>query len=773
MNRREWLAAFLIAAVSIAGLMAIGPHLGDALMPDLTIGRADAIRIAAGYSRQLGYDVHDWKPSVDNDSNQTLHWWQLSHQGEFDRMALSEQVNVVFQAPSDKRRLTIHLSGDGRWVGYAVKDPSAAASAASSAPGDMELPARAMIRSLMKANKAEEVSERFQVIGRRSKGEQQTLTWKYSQSGSPLNWNIRIESRGNQMMGAKLEPDINDATERNIEADRLTTYLYFSAGVMFLVLANLMAILGMIVAFIRRRVPYRMLLTVGLICAAFIGLTLWADAGGDNKVPLALAAVTLLWLFIGGHFLLPREEQPRWRSFHLLLKGKVLHRSVGESILVGLLYSGLWPLLFTLVMVMMPRANVVAPMLFMEESAFGGSPGLLAFQPWRSLGDFTFFLFLLPFLRRLWKDSRFSALLLLVAGAICLLTLTPWLTSFAAMMFVLVLGVALRLIFYQRYGLLSTLTLAMSTVVILHVMTYAYGPITSLHAEASLPLAILGGMGAASGLVSWRGRTGDDEESVADSSPDLFTSTREQLQNEFALARLAQQKMLPQEVPYLPGFELAGECLPAREVGGDLYDYLTLRDGRHAICLADVSGKGTSAALYMTLTKGVLTALVEETSDLTTLARQLNKQIYLAARRKIFVTMALGVLDPVTKEVEYVRAGHNPVIWRRTAKGETRMLEAPGMGLGFAKDVFFQRSLRVERLQLESGDALVLYSDGITEGMNLSSEQFGEERLMSAIVEADGWDAARTCDHVLSRLAEFVGDAPPHDDRTVVVLRVK
>jgi sigma-B regulation protein RsbU (phosphoserine phosphatase) len=196
-----------------------------------------------------------------------------------------------------------------------------------------------------------------------------------------------------------------------------------------------------------------------------------------------------------------------------------------------------------------------------------------------------------------------------------------------------------------------------------------------------------------------------------------------------------------------------------------------MANGRLGLCVADVSGKGVAAALYMTLTKGILAAAAPECDDVAELARHANRHIYAAGRRKVFVTAVFASLDPQSRTVEYVRAGHNPVLHRAGIDGETRYLQAPGMGLGMTNGVLFDRVTRVERITLAEGDSLVIYSDGVTEAMNAALEQYGEDRLLRLVRDSGSAGASALVEAIRRDVAAFAGAQPPHDDITVLVLK--
>jgi sigma-B regulation protein RsbU (phosphoserine phosphatase) len=242
---------------------------------------------------------------------------------------------------------------------------------------------------------------------------------------------------------------------------------------------------------------------------------------------------------------------------------------------------------------------------------------------------------------------------------------------------------------------------------------------------------------------------------------------------EFSVAQKAQAQMLPLRPPDLPGLDVAAICRPAREVGGDLFDFVSLKDGRWAFVVADVSGKGVPAALYMTLTKGLLVSVAADHADPDRIIKEINGHLYRGGRRGVFVTLALAAIDPEARTIQCVRAGHNPLLWRQTRRGRTIWLSPAGIGLCLAAGRLFDRSISVESIQLEPGDFFVLYSDGITEAMNSNGDEYGQERLSEVLSRSDALEAAETCDRVLAEVAAFAGSTPQHDDITLVVVRVR
>jgi serine phosphatase RsbU (regulator of sigma subunit) len=411
---------------------------------------------------------------------------------------------------------------------------------------------------------------------------------------------------------------------------------------------------------------------------------------------------------------------------------------------------------------------------------FRSMDALVAPAPWivslrmsAAVPALAIFGFLLPFTRYLRRSMAGWAVFVPVA-VLVLMESTPFRAPAPALATAaLLLGAYLWI--YLRCDLLAILTAAVAARAVVVPCVLLSQPTNSLR-ESALRLLTVGTIAIAAS-VYWavRGPEADAVPAAASVGyePELEVpkSDRERLQAEFQVARKAQQDALPSDPPVVNGYSLAGWCEPAQQVGGDLYDFFPLPDGRLGIAVADVSGKGVPAALYMMVTKGLLTASSRDSNQLAYILEQINLHLYRACRKKVFVTMAAVVLDSTNHRLEYGRAGHNPVVWRRARRGETTLVKPPGLGLGMTPGERFARSLRIEELELEPEDAIVLYSDGVTEAVNHAMDQFGEERLMRAVESTDGQPAKESRDTILRDLAEFMGTTPARDDITLVVIR--
>jgi serine phosphatase RsbU (regulator of sigma subunit) len=311
------------------------------------------------------------------------------------------------------------------------------------------------------------------------------------------------------------------------------------------------------------------------------------------------------------------------------------------------------------------------------------------------------------------------------------------------------------------------------------------------------------------------GDLADSFNSMTASVEDLLheKAEKERLEQELRIARQIQMSLLPQGPLRLEGLSVTAHCEPAREVGGDYYDYFPLGDRRVGIIIADVAGKGTSAALYMAELKGLMLSLSQLHASPRELLIRANHIIAQHLDARSFITMTYAVVDMCTRTFTYARAGHCPLIYlpgvgaaegrqeggrgkgeggrgiggegiseqekggvgvqvRAARKAQIQAPDGLVLGLKIDNGQRFESLLEEVRLPLGTGDVVLLFTDGVTEAMNAVGEPFGEERLAALVEEHAELPFEELRERILREIHAFVGDAGVHDDLTLVLLKV-
>jgi serine phosphatase RsbU (regulator of sigma subunit) len=245
---------------------------------------------------------------------------------------------------------------------------------------------------------------------------------------------------------------------------------------------------------------------------------------------------------------------------------------------------------------------------------------------------------------------------------------------------------------------------------------------------------------------------------------EIAEARRIRLESELQVAHDVQASLMPREMPDIPGFGLAGVWIPAREVAGDFYDIFPLAEGRWGIVVGDVADKGTAAVLYMAMVRSLILSAALRHPGPAEVLMEVNRTILLQYPAVMFATIFLAVFEPKKQTLRYANAGHNsPVV--RCASGGIESLSRTGSVVG----VFEELQLSEATITLGPGDAVVLYTDGVTEAMNAQEEEYGVGRLTAAIATAPG-KASDLLAHVEVDLNAFTEGAPQHDDITFFVL---
>lgn len=247
------------------------------------------------------------------------------------------------------------------------------------------------------------------------------------------------------------------------------------------------------------------------------------------------------------------------------------------------------------------------------------------------------------------------------------------------------------------------------------------------------------------------------------------TAEKERMTRELELAKGIQQSFLPSSIPHIEGADLAAINLPALEVGGDFYDFIPITKDNWGLAIADVSGKGVPAALFMALSRTLLRASATRNPTPIDAIMRANHLIAEDARSGMFVTLFYAILEARNRRLVYVNAGHNPPLLFPKDGGAVNLLKAEGIPLGVQEDM----NLEEQHVTLEIGDVVVLYTDGVTEAMNENEDFFGEERLAAVVRDNAGKSAQQILDAIRDAILEFAGNRPQYDDITLMVLKLR
>ncbi len=245
---------------------------------------------------------------------------------------------------------------------------------------------------------------------------------------------------------------------------------------------------------------------------------------------------------------------------------------------------------------------------------------------------------------------------------------------------------------------------------------------------------------------------------------------KEKYAQELAMGQLVQKSLLPQGVPTYEGVELAETFIPAIEVGGDFYDMFVKENDKLVLAVADAAGKGVQACCYSSILKNMLRTFAQEGDQLTETMRQANNLFCRdTGETGMFVTAFMGQYDHSSHRFDYYSYGHNPPVIYHRKDQSVGLLNHLDMAMGLMEKA---QSPEAESIQLEAGDIVVMYSDGVTEAHDVEFNMFGEERLQQFIQREASSTASEIAQKLIAELNQFVGEAKQHDDITLIVLKV-
>jgi hypothetical protein len=740
-------------------------------------GRKAAIEIAQRLATSRGIDVRGWSVSAASENDATLERY-LRDRNQASRIEYLTAVRstVIFRGPLAGDTFSVRLNAEGTPTAFLIRKRKMGTQPAAAAEANAVTARVAFEKSLGLPLPPQPPSITENGADRTA------FRWaRKSQSFPGLTFTTLCVLKAGTPVEVRADYELDPGYVRDHMA--APTGIFLPVAVSLVILLVLTAAGFSIAAAVRRQIPVRPALGVVVVIATVLLLAALANASNDMGqsfeepdsgtlarvgpiVGSCFLAMFVAAVWAGGNRFSYRQFPESASRLDRLLRGDVLSRNVLSSIAFGLMAAG-----------------VPAAIPYVLAAAHVGGGGLVAglpadplFEPWASIRGREWFRILLTFgfaIPLITDKISHKALARVIGFGLGLVLFTR--SDNTPRSLYVVLAVVLFVFYdqlFRRVDIVAALSAGIASSVIVNAAVCIAQPARAIYGSGSLMIIALI-LTTGSAVVGSFTRRENEDLALEEWAPLSTTHVgeRQRLQVEFDVARQVQERMLPAAPPVIPGFSVASICRPARQVGGDLYDFLPIAEGEWAIAVADVSGKGLPAALYMAMTKGLLLAASDGRVDPAAILSDVNRGLHAVGQRNVFVTAFFGVLEPAGRTLRFVSAGHYATLWRRPAINETVSLMPLGIALGMTGSVLFDRSLETEEMTFAAGDALFIYSDGVVEAMDASAEEYGDERLLAAVAKTDGLDANAARDLIVRDVAGFVGKAPAHDDLTLVVIR--
>lgn len=461
------------------------------------------------------------------------------------------------------------------------------------------------------------------------------------------------------------------------------------------------------------------------------------------------------------------------KQLNLLRKGYVLNAPLGMTFIRSVLYGLVLCGVLVVYLAIVPHYGIhwKEEFVFMSDRKIVGAFGLISSALFNALmGMFIIFMGVTAIIYRKFRAPWVAVVTTAVAWVLIGFSPVEIYGAYHFVGLLTIIGLAMGGIFW-RHGPVT----AAFTFVMLVVSWNLFNGLVIARNPDWIQLALLavsmGGM-VSLGFVGLRTNTTSEE--LPDYIPPYLVemANRQRMERELEIARQVQLSFLPESTPKIEGLELAANCFPASEVGGDYYDFLPASKGALGLVIGDVSGKGIQASFYMTLVKGFTRSLSADNDDPGSFMERINRLFYENARRGTFVSMIYGLMDVENGTFRFARAGHNPLILVRSSKREVTVVNSSGLAIGLIHDSErFCDVLRPLEIQLDKGDMLVLYTDGYTEAMNNGKRLYGEERLIEVIRTHIGSSAEDMLTKINEDVRSFTDGREQSDDMTMVIVR--
>lgn len=602
------------------------------------------------------------------------------------------------------------------------------------------------------------------------------FNWKTNTNDS-INYTLNISLVGNEIKSFLIAPIIPaEYKERDNDVFEIATTLVF---ILIVIIAVLIYGFKRFRAFeigFRRAIIFGLIIFISFIFKElldFINIVEFTIVLGLATGAIFIAgAGIILWAVSETVF---REIwNEKFLSLDLLFYRKFLHSKVGSAIIFSISFGfGLTAFYLLLICAI----SFYSPVSFYGEGFIShshitaGLPLLNGFfSVINSYGilSISFFMFLTAAIKRfINNDIIFVIVSALIWAVFVQPNISPLTAGLPINFFI---GIALSFILV-RYDLLSTIMSFLVFKFLLKIteFSFLFAPGFSTHWYIFIGISIV--FLVIGIILILRKDTFTDYDSITPKFVENITE-RQRMKRELEVAKHVQMSFLPKTNPVLNGIDIASICIPALEVGGDYYDFIQLEKNKLGIIIGDVSGKGTQAAFYMTLTKGFLKALAKQTDSPAEVLTKMNELFYENVERGRFISMIYAIVDLDTKIITIARAGHNPIILQDES-GEITLISPNGLALGLEKGNLFTKVITEHKEALSSGKVFIFYTDGFTEAVNKRGEEYGLDRMFEIARLKTLTLAKEIQDTLLEDVDKFIGKAAQHDDMTMVILKIK
>jgi serine phosphatase RsbU (regulator of sigma subunit) len=796
-GRLEWLAIIALAMLACGIVFHEAPRREPLPSGQAVVGAREIERSAEEGARAFGLELQSWKRYFGTRWNSDMELafgqrlveerWRLRHTGSY----------ILYFFGPDQERCDVEMDLAGNVVSferrssYRVFGPLQGSSEEASAARDVALREfRNHWHRLNRPDAGEKLGFRLTADAVLEKDGYAFEWTSQPDTNGNLLWKLNFLIRQGQVIRYRLVPQPLDplqvAERERTQPLQLLLLSTLLLGLTAVVAAPILTMLNLY----RGRLPWSFVVRTAAMLGVLLALELllgdWYEALHvvlhmeiADLVLFVLRSILVLGLVISiisaGRALRVSSDFRRWLGLEDFLRLKWNKASVTRSLVVAILVASIWLGISYAGLILVPSGMT---------DGIAWQAAMLRFPPIggvfssRSLSILLVVLFVFPLIKANLKSRKAQALLAVLLAAMASV-FAPISDYPLALLLAEALLHGLLLVYaYHRFGVLASALGAILAPSIGRALIYLERGDAGLQVWGLIVLMVVVLFCIVRMVLDTRNPDWEREQRLSEREFEALrrererrvVTRRERLLGEFALAEQAQQRMLPSKAPPVPGLSVSAVCLPAQQVAGDLFDYLQLADGRWGFCVADVSGKGVSAALYMTMVKGLLNSVRSTETDLPQMMISLNEHIYRNTGRRDFVTMILAAFDPRIRKLEVLRSGHPPMLLV-SANKELRFLEPAGMGLGLVPSSLFSRKLSTETIDIRLGDVVVLYSDGVTEAMNLRREEFGEQRLAALVQSSVSKSTDAILQSILGGIREFQAGAPVHDDITLVVLK--